>query len=291
MVPVLLGLVYNGLLDTKRMAKTIVFLGGGNMGEALVAGLLAAKRWPSSSVTVTDKRPEQLIRLKKKYRVGVAADNRTAVKGKAVLVLAVKPQQMREVLTEIASVVSTKTLVLSIAAGIPCALIETFLKPGTPVVRVMPNTPALVGAGAAAIAGGRAAKASHLKVADSILSTVGTVVRVPESAMDAVTAVSGSGPAYVFYVAEAMIDAGVALGLSPTTAGALVRQTILGAGKLLSSSPEEPQELRRRVTSPGGTTQAALDVLEYGNLKALFSKALHRAAERSDQLSREAART
>ena len=150
----------------------------------------------------------------------------------------------------------------------------------------MPNTPALVGAGAAGMAPGRWAKAVHLKIAEQILETVGTVARVLEKDMDAVTAISGSGPAYVFYVAEAMKEAALALGLTPQTADLLVRQTILGAGRLLSASREEPQELRRRVTSPGGTTEAALKVMEEGQLKSLFVKALARAAERSQELSR-----
>jgi len=192
------------------------------------------------------------------------------------------------VLGDIGPVLHPRQLVLSIAAGIPSGLIETFFTAHVPVVRVMPNTPALVGAGAAGVAAGRWAKPAHLKTAEQILSTVGLVVRVPEEAMDAVTAVSGSGPAYVFYVAEAMKEAALGLGLPPATADALVRQTILGAGRLLSSSAEEPQELRRRVTSPGGTTEAALGILEDGQLKSLFAKALTRAAERSKELSQEA---
>jgi pyrroline-5-carboxylate reductase len=212
--------------------KHIVFIGGGNMGEALIAGLLASKQWKPSEITVTDKRPE------------------------------------------------------AIAAGIPCAMIEKFLAPNVPVIRVMPNTPALVGEGAAGIAAGLWAKPGHLKTAEQILGTVGKTVRVLEKDMDAVTAISGSGPAYVFYVAEAMKEAALSLGLSPQTADLLVRQTILGAGRLLSASAEEPQELRRRVTSPGGTTEAALKVMEEGQLKSLFAKALTRAAERSQELSR-----
>jgi pyrroline-5-carboxylate reductase len=270
--------------------KHIVFIGGGNMGEALIAGLLSSKKWKPSEITVTDKRPEALVQLKRKYRVQVASDNKKAVSRATVVLLAVKPQQMRPVLDEIGPGLRSRQLVLSIAAGISCALIEKGLAPHVPVVRVMPNTPALVGAGAAAIAPGRSAKAAHLKTAEQILSTVGLVVRVKESAMDAVTAISGSGPAYVFYVAEAMKETALALGLEPDTADQLVRQTILGAGRLLSSSAEEPQELRRRVTSPNGTTEAALQVMEQGQLKSLFARALKRAAERSKELSQEASK-
>jgi pyrroline-5-carboxylate reductase len=263
----------------------IVFIGGGNMGEALVAGLLASKQWKPAEITVTDKRPDALAQLKKKYKIQISDDNKKAVAKATVILLAVKPQQIRPVLEEIGPLLRTRQLVLSIAAGIPCALIEQFLSPNVPVIRVMPNTPALVRAGAAGIAPGKWAKPAQLKIAEQILSTVGKVVRVSEKDMDAVTAVSGSGPAYVFYIAEAMKDAALALGLTAETADVLVRQTILGAGQLLASSAEEPQELRRRVTSPGGTTEAALQVLEEGQLKSLFVKALRRAAERSQELS------
>lgn len=270
--------------------KQIAFIGGGNMGEALVAGLLASKTWKPAEITVTDKRPEALAALRKKYRVNVAADNRQAIAKATVILLAVKPQQMNAVLQEIGPAIKPRQLVLSIAAGIPCGRIEEFLAPKVPVVRVMPNTPALVGAGASGIAPGRAAKPAHLKTAEAILSTVGIVARVTEREMDAVTAISGSGPAYVFYVAEAMKETALSLGLAPAVADLLVRQTILGAGQLLASSPEEPQELRRRVTSPGGTTEAALRIMEDGQLKSLFAKALTRAAERSLELSQEASK-
>jgi len=267
--------------------KTIAFIGGGNMGEALIAGLLKSKQWKPNQIRVTDVRPEALTRLKKKYRVQTGSDNRKAVQGASIILLAVKPQQIRQLLSDVGSQLKSNQLILSIAAGISTATIESFLASGVPVVRVMPNTPALVGAGAAGVAAGQFAKLAHLKVAEGILSTVGKVERVPESLMDAVTAVSGSGPAYVFYVAEAMKAVALELGLHAKAADMLVRQTILGAGLLLSQSEDEPEVLRQRVTSPGGTTQAALEVLEQGGLKPLFAKALRRAAQRSQELSQE----
>ena len=268
------------------MTKKIVFVGGGNMGEALVAGLIGSGAWKPSQIIVTDVRPEQLEKLQKTYKVGTSADNRWAVRDAQVLLLAVKPQHMKHVLEELGPVMRQTQLVLSIAAGIPTLFIENFLAKGVAVIRIMPNTPALVGQGAAALALGRFAKESHEKMARGIMGTVGTVVTVPESDMDAVTAVSGSGPAYVFYLAEMMKDAAVQLGLAPHVADQLVRQTIKGAGALLAQSREEAHTLRQRVTSPGGTTEAALKVMEKAKVRVIFSKALKRAAERSRELSR-----
>jgi pyrroline-5-carboxylate reductase len=256
------------------------------MGEALVAGLIRSRRWKPSQITVTDVRPEQLERLKKNYKVRTSADNRWAVRDADIVLLAVKPQHMKHVLEDLGPVIRQSQLVLSIAAGITTTFLETFLAKGVPTIRVMPNTPALVGAGASGLARGRWAKDAHEKTAQSILSTVGMVTVVSEKEMDAVTAVSGSGPAYVFYVAEAMLDAAVSLGLAPHVADSLVRQTIKGAGELLAQSHEGPQTLRERVTSPGGTTEAALKVLEGAKLKRIFLKALKKASQRSQELSR-----
>jgi pyrroline-5-carboxylate reductase len=193
---------------------------------------------------------------------------------------------MKHVLEDLGPVIRQTQLVLSIAAGITTEFIQTFLAKGVPVIRVMPNTPALIGAGAAALARGRYAKESHEKTAQAIFETVGTAVAVSEKNMDAVTALSGSGPAYVFYLAEAMTEAGHRLGLAPHIVQGLVRQTIQGAGQLLAQSHEEAHTLRRRVTSPGGTTEAALQVLEKARVKSIFSKALQRASRRSQELSK-----
>ena len=257
------------------------------MGEALISGLLRSGHWKPSQIIACDIRPDQLAKLQLRYKVQASADNRWAVREADIVLLAVKPQHMKHVLEEVGPVVRQEQLVLSIAAGITTTFIEKFLTKGIPVIRVMPNTPALVGLGVAGIARGRYAKETHERSASAIMETVGITLSVPERQMDAVTAVSGSGPAYVFYVAEAMKDAGVKLGLSPHVADTLVRQTIKGAGALLAQSHEEAHTLRERVTSPGGTTEAALKVMELAKVRAIFSKALRRAADRSRELSRE----
>ncbi len=252
-----------------------------------MAGLIGSGTWKPSQIVVTDVRSEQLEKLQKNYKVGTSADNRWAVRDAQVILLAVKPQHMKHVLEDLGPVIHQTQLVLSIAAGIRIEFFEKKLAKGVPVIRIMPNTPALVGQGAAALALGRAAKEKHARLAEEIMKTVGTVVTVSERDMDAVTAVSGSGPAYVFYVAEAMKEAAVSLGLAPHVADQLVRQTIKGAGALLAQSHEEPHTLRQRVTSPGGTTEAALQVMEKAKVRAIFLKALKRAAERSRELSRQ----
>jgi pyrroline-5-carboxylate reductase len=268
------------------MRKKIVLVGGGNMGEALVAGLLNSGHWKPSQITVCDVRHDQLANLQRRYKVKTSANNRWAVREADMVLLAVKPQHMKHVLMDVGPVIRQSQLILSIAAGITTRLIEKFLARGVPVIRIMPNTPALVGQGMAAITRGRFAKAPHEQAARSIMETVGKVVTVPEKEMDAVTAVSGSGPAYVFYLAEAMRDAGVELGLSPHIADQLVRQTLKGAGALLAQSQEEAHTLRERVTSPGGTTEAALKIMEKARVRTIIAKALRRAAERSRELSR-----
>lgn len=265
--------------------KHIVLVGGGNMGEALVAGLVRSASWKPSQITVTDVRSEQLARLQSTYKVRVSSDNRRAVREADVVLLAVKPQHMVHVLEELGPVIRRTQVVLSIAAGIPLRWMEKYLVKGVPVIRVMPNTPALVGAAASAMACGRWVKPSHEKLAASILKTVGTISAVSERDLDAVTAISGSGPAYVFYLAEAMKEAGRRLGLPPHVADGLVRQTVFGTGKLLAHSHEEPETLRRRVTSPGGTTEAALKVLEKAGVQSTLVRAIQQAHRRAYELS------
>jgi pyrroline-5-carboxylate reductase len=255
------------------------------MGEALIAGLLQSGHWKPSQIIACDIRHDQLIKLQLRYKVQASADNSWAVREADVILLAVKPQHMKHVLEEVGPVIRQNQLVLSIAAGITTSFIQKFLAKGVPVMRIMPNTPALVRMGMAGLARGRYAKEIHERTARGIMETVGSAVTVPERDMDAVTAVSGSGPAYVFYVAEAMKGAGVHLGLAPNVADQLVRQTIKGAGELLSQSHEEARTLRERVTSPGGTTEAALKVMEGAKIRAIFIKALKRARDRSRELS------
>ena len=269
------------------MTKTIVFVGGGNMGEALISGLLRSGHWKPSQIIACDIRPDQLAQLQLRYKVRASTDNRWAVREAGIILLAVKPQHMKHVLQEVGPIIRKEQLVLSIAAGITTAFIGKFLAKGVPVIRVMPNTPALVGQGVAGIARGRFAAETHERQATAIMETVGQALTVTEKYLDAVTAVSGSGPAYVFYIAEAMKEAGIKLGLAPHIADTLVRQTIKGAGALLAQSHEEAHTLRERVTSPGGTTEAALKVMEAAKVRATFLKALKRAKERSSELSQQ----
>jgi|YelNatPaOPRAMG01_1025707.scaffolds.fasta_scaffold11544_3 pyrroline-5-carboxylate reductase len=259
------------------MNQTLAFLGAGHMAEALIRGLLAKQVLPATNIIAHDIRPDRLEELRKKYGI------RTGPPDAAIIVLAVKPQQMRAALATLNP--RPATLFLSIAAGITTGRIETALGGQPRVVRAMPNTPALVGAGAAAVCGGRWATAADVAVAEQILGAVGIVVRVEESLMDAVTALSGSGPAYVFFVTEAMIAAGISAGLPVDVANRLAVQTVLGAGKLLVETGEAPAELRRKVTSPGGTTEAALKVMTDRQLGNLFVEAIRAAAQRSRELA------
>jgi pyrroline-5-carboxylate reductase len=265
--------------------KTIAFIGAGNMAEALVQGVLAAKTISSERVWVTDVRSERLAFMRERYGVHGTANNREAVSAADVIILAVKPQQMTVVLKDLKPSMSADKLIVSIAAGVTTGRIEQELGDRVRVVRVMPNTPALVGEGAAALCTGKFAADTDVRLAETILAAVGITVRVDESLMDAVTALSGSGPAYVFHVAEAMIEAGKRCGLPEDVAVQLTVQTIKGAGKLLAESGEPAGELRRKVTSPGGTTEAALGVMAQHDLKGVFREAIEAATARGRKLS------
>jgi pyrroline-5-carboxylate reductase len=269
----------------KLQNKTVAFIGAGNMGEALIRGLLAAKTVDPSQIIVADIRAERRDFLARGFGVRAVSDNAAAVKSADIIVLAVKPQQMNEVLVALAPVANGAKLFISIAAGITTARIERGLGGQARVIRTMPNTPALVGAGAAALAKGSHATDEDIAMAESILGAVGVTVRVDEARLAAVTALSGSGPAYVFHVAEAMIKAGVAVGLDEGLARKLAIQTIYGAAKLMAESGEAPAELRRKVTSPGGTTEAALNVLNERKLEEAFAEAIRAAEKRSRELS------
>jgi pyrroline-5-carboxylate reductase len=271
--------------DVSLQNKTIAFIGAGNMGEALIRGLLAGQAIAASHIIATDVRAERRDFLVKTFGVRAIDDNVEAVKAADIVVLAVKPQQVGEVLAGFKSAMSSEKLVISIAAGVTAARIERELGEGTRVMRVMPNTPALVGAGAAGVAKGAHATEDDQATAELILGAVGISVRVEEKFIDAVTALSGSGPAYVFYVTEAMTKAGVAAGLDETLAKKLARQTVYGAAKLLVESGEQPETLRRKVTSPGGTTEAALKVMTDRKLVDIFAEAMQAAEKRSRELS------
>jgi len=265
--------------------KTVAIIGAGNMGEALVRGLLTTGAVDHRQLIAADVRPHRLELFATQFGIPVVADNTIAASGADILLLAVKPQQMSEVLAGLRGSVSPRHLVVSIAAGITTTRIERELGDTTRVVRVMPNTPAQIGEGAAALCRGRHATEEDLSAAEAILGAVGTTVRTDEAFLDAVTAVSGTGPAYVFLIAEAMIRAGVDLGLSEELSRALTLQTILGAARLMMESGEDPATLRRKVTSPNGTTEAAMKVMAEGRLVEVFIEAVKAAARRSRELS------
>jgi pyrroline-5-carboxylate reductase len=262
---------------------TVAILGAGVMGEALLSGLIRAGR-RAEDILVTERRTDRGKQLVERYGVTFVG-NADAAEQADTLAIVVKPQDMAGLLDEIAGKVRPGQLVVSLAAGITTAFIESRLPTGVAVVRVMPNTPALVDEGMAAISPGAHCDEGHLHQAEDLLRATSRVVRVPEKQMDAVTAISGTGPAYVFYVVEAMIEAGVHLGLPRSTATEMVVQTLVGSAKLLRETGEHPTVLRERVTSPGGTTAAAVRLLEEGRVRADFLAAIEAARDRSRALA------
>ena len=262
---------------------TVAILGAGVMGETLLSGLLRSGR-SATDIVVTARRPERLQQLVDQYGVR-ALSNVEAAEAADTLVLVVKPQDMAGLVDEIRDHVRPGNLVVSLAAGIPTAFLESRLSEGVAVVRVMPNTPALVDQGMAAISPGRSADSAHVEEAAELLRSCGRVVQVAEKHQDAVTAISGSGPAYIFYVVEAMIEAGVVLGLPRPTATELVVQTLFGAATMMRETGQHPTVLREQVTSPGGTIAAALRTLDDHKVRAAFISAMEAAAQRSHELA------
>lgn len=272
----------NSVLGDRR----IVFIGVGNMAEALVRGLLDSGTCRVGQLRVADIRPERLAYFADTYGVDGTASNADAASAADVIVLAVKPQVVGEALAGLRGALDPAALVISIAAGIAAARIEQGLG-GTPrVIRVMPNTPSLVGAGAAAIAPGTHAGEEDLALAECLMAAVGIVERVAEADLDAVTALSGSGPAYVFYLVEALLAAASELALDPGVARRLAVATVAGAARLLGETGEDPAELRRRVTSKGGTTEAAIAVFDAREVRTAVVAALRAARDRSREFSR-----
>jgi len=267
-------------------SEKILFIGAGNMAEALVKGLVLSDVCDPANIRITDVLAARVAHFQQHYDVGGSIDNPTEAARASLIVLAVKPQMLAAVLAQIQSALRPAALIVSIAAGITTARIEAALDAGRHVVRVMPNTPALVGAGMAAICGGRWAVEEDLKLTEAMLNEVGRVVRVPEEQMDAVTAISGSGPAYVFYLMEAMLTAAAQLGLEQATARQSGSETVAGAAKLLAETGEDAAVLRHKVTSKGGTTAAALDVLNGGDAQTLMVRAILAAHRRAGELSR-----
>jgi pyrroline-5-carboxylate reductase len=260
----------------------LAILGAGQIGESLLAGLLSSG-W--TDVVVTARREDRLTELREAHGVDATSSNPEAVAGAQIVVIAVKPQDIEALLGEIGPVLSPEQTVLSVAAAITTSRIESRLSPGVPVVRAMPNAPSTVHEGIAGLCAGAHASEEHLELAENVLTHLGRVVRLPESAMDAVTAVSGSGPAYFALLSEAMIEAGILLGLSREVSTQLVIQTMLGTAKLLRDEKMHPVDLREAVTSPGGTTIRAIRVLEQEGVRAAFLNAIQAAMERSRELA------
>lgn len=266
--------------------RRVGFVGGGNMAEALLRGLLGASLVPAELLAATDVRAERTAQLTRQFGITAHADNPRLVREADVVILAVKPQIMAPVLAEIGPAVTDTHLLISIAAGVSTTAIRAALGRDARIIRVMPNTPALVLQGAAAIARGTNLQADDLATAEAIFGAVGRVVVLDEALMDAVTGLSGSGPGYVAIVIESLADGGVKMGLDRVTAMTLATQTVLGAAQLLAETGMHPGALKDMVSSPGGTTIAGIAALEEGGLRTTLIRAVERATLRSRELGR-----
>ena len=264
---------------------TIAFIGAGNMAEAIARGLLRTAVYQPSDIRATDPSAQRQQLFSADLGIPCAHDNAAAVNGAEIVILAVKPWIVAGALDDIRPSLSPQALVVSIAAGISAAFIEQKLG-GARVVRVMPNTPMLVGKGISAVCRGAHATEHDVIAAERIFSAGGKTVRVTEDLMDAVTALSGSGPAYIFYLTECLAQAGVAAGFTEQQASQLARQTVIGAAELLEQSKDTPSELRRKVTTPNGTTQAAIETMQGGDFAGLMTHAVAAAARRAKELGK-----
>lgn len=266
--------------------RKVAFLGGGKMGEALVSGLIRSGGRREDEIMVTCRRGKRANELADRYGIEATLSNQEAADWADVLVLMVKPQDMDALLEQFAGSVKPQQLVVTFAAGIRASFVEAALPEGTPVVRVMSNVPVMVDEAMSVISAGKTATDEHLAVAEELLKHVGRVLTLPEKHLDAITATSGSGPAYFFLLAEAMIEACILLGLSRDVATELIVQTMLGSAKMLRDTNKHPVILREMVTSPGGTTIAAIRELENAGVRAAFLNAIHAARDRSAELAK-----
>ncbi len=266
--------------------KKIAVVGAGHMGRALIGGMVRAKLTAAKNITASRRNEDALGELRRQWGIHAVADNRKAVKGTDIVILAVKPQMASKVLAEIAPDVSRSQLIISVMAGIKTQTIVSKLKKPVAVVRAMPNTPCLVDAGATAIAAGQHAGEKDLAAAEAVFASVGKVVTLPETALDAVTGVSGSGPVYVYMIIEAMIDGAVKMGIPRDVATKLAAQTVFGAAKLVLETGKHPALLKDEVTTPGGTAINAIHVLEAKGLRSVLIDAIVAATLRSQELSR-----
>jgi pyrroline-5-carboxylate reductase len=266
--------------------EKVSFIGGGNMAEALIKGLLDKKIAPPEQLVVSEPREERSQFLSNTYHVEVTSNNQAAVQRGEIIVLAVKPQVVREVLQDVSDIVTPDQLIVSIAAGIPTAFIASHVGKDKRIIRAMPNTPAQIGMGAVALCSGGSATQVDLEAAQSLFNAIGISVVVQEHHMDAVTGLSGSGPAYIFLLIEALTDGAVKMGLPRDIAQALILQTIIGAGRMVLETGEHPSKLKDMVTSPGGTTIAGLHVLEDKGVRGALIDAVAAATKRSRELGK-----
>jgi pyrroline-5-carboxylate reductase len=267
-------------------SHSIGFIGAGNMAEALIRGLVRGHHVPAERVYASAPRRERLDELVASYKIHALTDNREVARTCGIVVLSVKPQIMDKVLREVGDQLQPGALVISIAAGVDTETIESAVGDGVRVVRAMPNTPALVGAGATAISAGKHASEADLAAAKAVFDAVGMTVTLEEIHLDAVTGLSGSGPAYIFLILEALADAGVKVGLSRRNAQRLAAQTVMGSAKMLLETDEHPGKLKDMVTSPGGTAIAGLHTLEEGGLRTTLINAVETATKRARELGR-----
>ncbi|MCL5020205.1 MAG: pyrroline-5-carboxylate reductase [Bacteroidetes bacterium] len=270
------------MLDAKRIGV----IGAGHIGTAVIGGLLKAKLTSPKNIIASRRTSDNLAELEKSLTIHTTTDNRKAAKSSDILILAVKPMNARDVLGEIKDVVQESQLIISVMAGIKTSFINSFLGVQCPVIRSMPNTPVLVDGGATAISKGSFATDEHLKIAQTIFKSVGTVEVVPENLLDAVTGLSGSGPAYIYMVIEAMTDGGVKMGIPRQIAFRLAAQTVFGSAKLVIETGKHPAILKDEVTTPGGTAIAAVHELETHGLRTMLINAVSTATIRSKELSK-----
>lgn len=263
------------------------FIGAGNMAEAIVRGILAANIFPAEKMLAADPNPQRRDYFVRQFRINATPDSAAVAARSQTILLAVKPQMIGPALEQLRPAIAPEALVISIVAAVSTDFISRNLLPSTRVIRVMPNTPMLVGAGTSAMAPGKTSADADMALATRIFGSCGTVLEIQEPLMNAVTALSGSGPAYVFYLCEALANAGEQLGLPPDQAQLLARQTIIGAGALLAKSPDSATLLRQKVTSPGGFTQAAIQSMEAANYFSLIADALQAAARRGQELAQQ----
>jgi pyrroline-5-carboxylate reductase len=271
------------MLSGKRMS----FIGAGNMAEALVKGLTASGKVLPQDIFLSARRPERAQQVAQRYGARAAKDNESCASGASIVVIAVKPQVLPKVVAAAANSIPSDALVISVAAGVTTSVLESLLKPGARVIRSMPNAAAMVGQSATAITPGSRASTSDVEVARSIFEAVGRVVVVDEVHLDAVTGLSGSGPAYIFLIIEALADAGVKVGLSREVALQLAAQTLLGSAHMLLETGEHPGRLKDQITSPGGTAIAGLHTLEAGGLRTTLINAVEVATKRAQELGQQ----